>query len=80
MVISTVLINNIPMLILFLFLSFFSFFLLDIFSFTFQMLSQKSPISSPGPDPKPTHSHFLALTFPCTRAYDIPKTYGLSFH
>jgi hypothetical protein len=44
------------------------------------MLSRNSPISSPGSDPKPSHSHFLALAFPYTRAYDLPKTKGLSFH
>jgi hypothetical protein len=50
-------------------LSFFSLFLFfNLFfnyvfsSFTFQMLSQKSP--RPSPPPLPTHSHFLALAFP----------------
>ena len=42
------------------------------------MLSQKSPISSP-PTPLPTHSHFLALTFPCTEAYKVCKTKGPLF-
>jgi hypothetical protein len=37
------------------------------------MLSQKSPIPSHCPAPQPTHSHFLALTFPCARAYDLPR-------
>jgi hypothetical protein len=41
-------------------------FLLDIFSFTIQMLSSKPTITSPLPAPQPTHSHFLALAFPCT--------------
>jgi hypothetical protein len=45
-------------------------------SFTFQMLSSKPPIYSPCPAPQPTHSHFLALAFPCTGAY----TKGLSSH
>jgi hypothetical protein len=39
------------------------------------MLSQKSPIPSPQlpypPTPLPTHSHFLALAFPCTGAYSL---------
>jgi hypothetical protein len=29
------------------------------------MLAQKFPISSPRPAPLPTHSHLLALVFPC---------------
>jgi hypothetical protein len=35
------------------------------------MLSQKSPIPSPCPAPLATHSHFLALLFPCTVAYKV---------
>jgi hypothetical protein len=46
-------------------------FSLDIFSFIFQMLSPKPPITSPCPAPQPTHSHFLALALPCTGAYDF---------
>ena len=42
------------------------------------MLSPKSPIPSPCPAPQPTHSCFLALAFPCTGAYDLHKTKGLS--
>ena len=38
------------------------------------MLSLKSPIPSPCPTPLPTHSHFLALEFPCTGAYKLCKT------
>jgi hypothetical protein len=41
------------------------------------MVSQKSPIpSSPSLHhaPQPTNSHFLALAFPCTGAYDLCKT------
>jgi hypothetical protein len=33
------------------------------------MLSRKSPKPHP-PAPLPTHSHFLALAFPCTGAYN----------
>ena len=47
-----------------------------ISSFTFQMLSQKSPITSPGHALLPTHSHFLVLEFPCTGAYQVCKTKG----
>ena len=38
-------------------------------SFTFPMLSQKSP----------TRSHFLALAFPCTKAYKVCTTNGPLF-
>jgi hypothetical protein len=41
------------------------------------MLSQKSSIP-PHPAPQPTHSHFLALAFLCTGAYNLWKTKGLS--
>jgi hypothetical protein len=34
------------------------------------MLSPKTPIPSPCPDPQSTHSNFLALSFPCTGAYE----------
>jgi hypothetical protein len=52
-----------------------------IFStFTFQMLSRKSPIPSLHPAPQPTHSHFLALAFPCIGVYVLPKTKDLSSH
>ena len=56
----------------FLFLYIFLFHFYWIFSsFTFQMLSQKFPIPSHCPAPQSTHSHFLALTFPCTEAYNL---------
>ena len=43
------------------------------------MLSQKFPISSLRPAPLPTHSHVLALAFPCTEAYKVCKTKGSLF-
>jgi hypothetical protein len=43
-------------------------------SITFPMLSQKPP-----PTPLPTHSHFLALAFPCTGVYKVYCPVGLSF-
>jgi hypothetical protein len=55
----------------------FVFILLD-FLYTFQMLSQKFPIPS-RPAPLPTHSHFLALAFPCTVAYKVCNTKGPLF-
>jgi hypothetical protein len=42
-------------------------------SFTFPMLSHKSLICSP------THSHFLALAFPCTEADKVCTTNGPLF-
>jgi hypothetical protein len=53
-------------------------FLLDIFFIYISMLSWESPIPSPCPAPQPTHSHFLPLAFPCTGAYNLHKTKGLS--
>jgi hypothetical protein len=47
-------------------------------SFTFQMPSQKAPIISPCPAPQPTQSCFLVLAFPCTGAYNLCKTKGIS--
>jgi hypothetical protein len=38
------------------------------------MLSWKFAIPSLCPAPIPTHSHFLALVFPCTGAYKVCKT------
>jgi hypothetical protein len=29
--------------------------------------------------PLPTHSHFLALAFPCTKAYEVCTTNGVLF-
>jgi hypothetical protein len=42
------------------------------------MLPPKFPIPSPLPDPLPTHSHFLALAFPCTGACKFAIPRGLS--
>jgi hypothetical protein len=57
------------------FFFFFSFFYYVFSSITFPMLSQKSP----PPTPLPTHSHFLALAFPCTGAYNVCLTNGPLF-
>ena len=43
------------------------------------MLSQKFTIPSSRPAPLPTHSHFLALVFPCTEAYKVCKNNGPLF-
>jgi hypothetical protein len=39
----------------------------------------KAPPYPPPPTPLPTHSHFLALVFPCTEAYKVCKTKGPLF-
>jgi hypothetical protein len=60
------------------FLNLMFFFFNSVFSsFTFPMLSRKSPI--PSAHSRPTHSHFLALAFPCTGAYKVCKTNGTLF-
>ena len=43
------------------------------------MFSQKSPIPFPLSAPLPTHSHFLAMVFPCIGAYKVYKTKGPLF-
>jgi hypothetical protein len=53
-------------------------FLLDIFFIYISNGIPKAPYSLPPPCPQPTHSHFLALAFPCTGAYNLHKTKGLS--
>jgi hypothetical protein len=35
----------------------------------------KAPYTLPHPAPQPTHSHFLALAFPCIGAYDIHSNF-----
>jgi hypothetical protein len=52
----------------------------EIFSsFTFQMLSQMSPIPSLHPALLPTHSQFMALAFPFIGAYKVCNTKGPLF-
>jgi hypothetical protein len=51
------------------------FFLLRIF---FNYISNAIP-KVPPPTPLPTHSHFLALAFPCTGAYNVCLTNGPVF-
>jgi hypothetical protein len=58
----------------------FSFLLLDIFFIYISNAIPKAPYTLPRPAPQPTHSHFLALAFPCTGAYDLPNTNGLCSH
>jgi hypothetical protein len=49
---------------------FFSFFLLGIFIIYISHAIPKVPHTLP-PTPLATHSHFLALAFPCTGAYKV---------
>jgi hypothetical protein len=49
-------------------------------SFKFPMLSPQTPIPSPCPASQPTHSHLLALSFPCTGVYDLCNTKCLFSH
>jgi hypothetical protein len=55
------------------------FFLLDIFSIYISNAILEVPYTLPAPALLPTHSHFLALAFPCTGAYKVCKTNGPLF-
>jgi hypothetical protein len=63
------------------FMKFFFFnFLLDIFFNYISNTIPKVPIFlPPHTAPLPTHSHFLALVFPCNGAYKVCKTKGPLF-
>jgi hypothetical protein len=52
-------------------------FLLGIYFIYISNAIPKVPYAPPAP--LPTHSHFLALVFPCTGAYKVGKTKGLLF-
>jgi hypothetical protein len=51
---------------------------LGIFLIYISNAIQKVPNTLP-PTPLPTHSHFLALAFPCTGAYKVCKSNGPLF-
>jgi hypothetical protein len=60
----------------------FSLFLKILFNIFFIYTSNvipKAPYTHPHPAPLPTHPHFLALAFPCTKAYKVCKTKGPLF-
>jgi hypothetical protein len=57
------------------FILFFSIFLLGIFLIYISNANPKVPHTLP-PTPLPTHSHFLALAFPCTGAYKVCLSNG----
>jgi hypothetical protein len=54
------------------------FFKLGIFFIYISIAIPKVPHTLPT-TPLPTHSHFLALAFPCTEVYKVCKTEGLLF-
>jgi hypothetical protein len=58
---------------------FFSYFLLGIYFIYICNTIPKVPPPTPPPTPLPTHSHFLALVFPCTEAYKVCTTKGPLF-
>ena len=65
---------------------FFIFFSFVFFQFFITYFSQlhfqfypKSPPNPPLPSPLTTHSHFLALVFPCTGAYKVCVSHGPLF-
>jgi hypothetical protein len=60
------------------FFFFFKYFLLGIFLIYISNAIPKVPHTLP-PSPLPTHSHFLALAFPCTGAYKVCKYNGPLF-
>jgi hypothetical protein len=45
----------------------------------FKCYSESPLYPPPNPDPLPTHSHFLALAFPCTGEYKVCKSKGPLF-
>jgi hypothetical protein len=59
-------------------LLFFEFFLLRIFLNYISNAIPKDSHTLP-PTPLPTHSHFLALAFPCTGAYKVCLSSGPLF-
>jgi hypothetical protein len=63
----------------FLFLIYELYFLLDIFFIYISNAIPKVPHTLPPPTPLPTHSHFLALVFPCTEAYKVCVSNGPLF-
>jgi hypothetical protein len=56
---------------------FFNFFITYFPQLHFQCYPKSPPY--PSPTPLPTHSHFLALAFPCTRAYKVWVSNGPLF-
>jgi hypothetical protein len=61
-----------------LFLLFLFFLIRYLFHLHFQCYPKSSP-HAPQPTPPPTHSHFLALVFPCTEADKVCTTNGPLF-
>jgi hypothetical protein len=65
--------------IFFFFFFFIYIFLLRIFLNYISNAIPKVPHTLPPPTPLPTHSHFLALVFPCTGAYKVCLSNGPLF-
>jgi hypothetical protein len=61
-------------IITYFFIRYFYFFIRYLFHLHFQCYPK-----SPPPAPPPTHSHFLALGFPCTEADKVCTTNGPLF-
>jgi hypothetical protein len=57
----------------------FCYFIRYLFHLNFQCYP-KSPLPTTPPTPSPTHSHFVALAFPCTEADKVCTTNGPLFH
>jgi hypothetical protein len=55
------------------------FFLLGIFLIYISNAIPKVSLTLTPATPLPTHSHFLALVFPCNEAYKVCKTKGPLF-
>jgi hypothetical protein len=60
-------------------LFFFHFFIRYFLYLHFKCYPESSLYPPPHPAPLPTHSHFLALVFPCTGVYKVYKTKGSLF-
>jgi hypothetical protein len=69
-----ILLHEPPIELSFFFLLFIRYFL--HLNFQCYAKSSRYPSPTPPPTPLPTHSHFLALVFPCTEAYKVCKTKG----
>ena len=73
--------NSMTMPIFFFFPLYSFFFIIRYFlHLHFKCYTQIPLYPPPHPAPQPTHSHFLALAFPFTGAYDLGKTKSLSSH
>jgi hypothetical protein len=70
--------KSVGRIIIYFFGTFIFLFLFDMFFIYISNAILKDPYTLPCTAPQPTHPCFLALAFPCTRAYNLLKTKGLS--